>query len=228
MRQSLVETRFKKSLATYDSNANVQKNMANTLINLIPETSYSSILEIGCGTGILTKLCVERFSYNSYIANDILPDCVDYITKHAPEIEFCAGNIEEHTDFNRNFDLIISNAVLQWIKEPQKLINKLKQKLNTGGYIAFSTFGAKNFYEIKEIFNISIDYPQYENVVKEDICEIEFTSLNELLKHIKYTGVNAIANYQLTKGKLIRLEAEYRKRFGKIKLTYNPVYILIN
>ncbi len=223
---TLLKSRFKKSLETYKNSAVVQKIMAKNLAGLLEGRYYNSILEIGCGCGFLTEICTQNLVYKRYIANDIIPECSEYVKKIDAGIEFLPGNIKEIA-LNGRYDLILSNAVLQWVKEPHILVEKLKENLNAGGVIAFSTFGSRNFYEIKEIFGIGIEYPVYSGVVREDITEIEFPSLAELLKHIKQTGVNAITNYTLTRGKLKELETKYINRFGKIKLTYNPVYVLI-
>ena len=56
---------------------------------------------------------------------------------------------------------------------------------------------------------------------------LEFNSFAELLKHIKATGVNAIKDYPLTKGKVKLIEQDYIAKYGKIKLTYNPVFVII-
>ena len=85
---------------------------------------------------------------------------------------------------------------------------------------------AKNFYELKEILGIGIDYPDYpDNKLYEELYELEFSSVVEMLKHIKNTGVNAVQNYSLTKGELKTLENAFIERYGKIKITYNPIYI---
>ena len=58
--KSLVKRRFKKSFSTYNDNAIVQKKMAERLIQYLPFKQYNSVLEIGCATGVLTKLIAEN------------------------------------------------------------------------------------------------------------------------------------------------------------------------
>jgi len=48
-----------------------------------------------------------------------------------------------------------------------------------------------------------------------------------MLRHIKNTGVNAIENYTLTKGKIELLEKQFLDKYGRIKLTYHPIFIII-
>ena len=227
MSKALIVSRFKKSLKDYKANAFVQKEMAKCLCSLIPGDDFNSVLEIGCGSGLLTEECIQRIKFKDYMANDIVSECADYIFKINSEISFLFGDIEQ-IQLNRKYDLIISNAVFQWIKMPNLLIKKLKGCLNSDGMLLFSSFGRKNFIEIRELLGIGIDYYEYQGVVKEDIFKLEFQSVTELFKHIKNTGVNSVINYRLTRGKLVELEDKFIKRYGKIKLTYNPIYVMLN
>lgn len=225
MTPKLIENRFKKCLPTYDESASVQKTMAQKLVSLSEKKDFEAILEIGCGTGLLTKECLEAFSFTSYLANDIVPECKDYVMKLNDNIEFIAGDIT-NLALKGKFDLIISNAVFQWFKEPEFVIEKLSTFLTPNGLLLYSTFGDRNFYELKEILGIGIDYPiSYSKKLCEELYEMEFSSVIDLLKHIKNTGVNAIQNYSFTRGDLKAVEKMFIERYGKVKLTYNPVYV---
>lgn len=226
MNNELIIKRFKRSLSTYDDNAQIQEIMATNLISLLPQKTFNSILEIGCGTGILTKKCVENLKFTNYTANDIVEECQNYTHKINPNINFLKGDITT-IDLPQKYDLIISNAVFQWFDSPNETITKLKQNLSPNGILLFSTFGNKNFYELKEILNISIDYPLTNNIHKEEIYELTFPNCHEMLKHIKNTGVNAITEYKLTRKKLDELNNKFIENYGQVKLTYNPIYVIL-
>lgn len=223
MNSKLIEQRFKNSLTTYDEAAIVQNKMAETLLELLPKKEFLSILEIGCGTGVLTRKLVNNLRFESYIANDIVSDCSHYVSNLNKNLSFLSGDITE-LDLNKAYDLIISNAVFQWFKEPHKTIKKLKAKLNPGGILLFSSFGSKNFYELKEIMGVGLDYPQFDNICQEELVEMTFDSTFELIKHIKNTGANAIQNYSLTKIRLQELDKKFIESYGKVKLTYHPIF----
>lgn len=222
----LVEKRFKRSLESYNDNAIIQEKMAETLIGLLPQKEFRSVLEIGCGTGLLTKKIVRTISPQLFHTNDIVEECQTYINKIDTGIEFFSGDIN-NLNLTEKYDLIISNAVFQWFAEPYVLIDTLKNHLSNQGVIAFSSFGKNNFYELKELLGFGLDYQEFADVTKEEVYELEFNSFAELLKHIKATGVNAIKDYPLTKGKVKLIEQDYIAKYGKIKLTYNPIFVII-
>ena len=239
--KSLVKRRFQKSLKTYNNNAIVQKITAKKLISLLQDKSYYSILEVGCATGILTEEIKKTIAFDSFDANDIVENSKDFIQNILPNCNFIEGDIEEII-LPKKYDLIISNACLQWCNNIEATIDKLLNHLNRGGILAFSIFGENNLIEITDYFGIknktySINSLK-ENISKyniinyeEENIKINFENPIDLLRHIKLTGANAIKEITLTKSKLKEFEEKYKKEYsenGKVILTYNPVYIIIS
>ena len=128
MNPKLIEQRFRRCLSTYDEFAQIQKIMAQKLVALIGKKEFSSILEIGCGTGVLTKECVKAFSFDRYLANDIVAECESFVKPLSSKINFSAGDITK-LEINDKFDLVISNAVFQWFKVPETIVQNLHECL---------------------------------------------------------------------------------------------------
>ena len=156
-----IKRQFKKSYKTYNDNAIVQKDMAERLVCEI-FGKYENILEIGCGTGLLTRKISNKIEYNKYIANDIVIEAQEYI-KHFPYVEFLAGDILQ-LDLSKNFDLIVSNAVFQWFSDISESIIHIQKWLKPNGILAFSTFSPDNFKEFTELTGISLNYPTKEYI----------------------------------------------------------------
>ena len=53
----IIKKQFEKSFETYDQNAIVQQLMAKKLVSALVETdsNFDTVLELGCGTVILTR-----------------------------------------------------------------------------------------------------------------------------------------------------------------------------
>ena len=237
--KSLVKKRFKKSLKTYDENAIVQKKMAKELISLLPKKEYNKIFEIGCATGILTKEIEDKLIFSELYLNDIVEESKKYVQEIYKECNFIAGDIE-NIDLNKKYNLIISNACLQWCSNIEDTLSKLINALDDGGILAISIFGEDNLKEIKSIFNIGNEISSISSmenflntqkiiIKKENKIKINFETPMEVLKHLKYTGTNAIKEIKLTKTKLKDFEQKYKENYtqnNKVYLTYNPIYII--
>ena len=230
MNKELIQKRFSRKLKTYNSHAGIQKQMAEQLINYAPQNN-NSILEIGCGTGLLIK-------FKQYTALDIVSGCEEYIKQIDKNINFINADIENYIQNCERYDLIISNASLQWIENLPEFIKKLIEKLNTNGILAFSTFGTENFREIYYVLGKTLPYysknqlmevlKEYNLKIEEEIRIMAFKTPKDVLNHIRQTGVNALSSEVWTKKDLLNFEKEYNVFCANHPtLTYNPMYVKI-
>lgn len=238
LNKNLIAKRFSKSFKNYNDNAFIQNIMANNLVQNLPYKEFDSVFEIGCGTGLLTQKIKDNLKFNNFVANDIV-DCSKYINEIICSNKFICGDIEE-IEINGKFDLIISNACLQWCKKQDKTIQKLKTALNNNGLIAISVFGKKNLCEIKEVFDTSLEYTTLEDLknifddykciyFEEKTKKLYFDKPLDVIKHFKNTGVNSLTKINFTKRKLKEFENNFTSKFykeGKVYITYNPIYAI--
>lgn len=235
MNKDLIQARFSKSLSSYNENARIQKKMAEKLVSFLNKKNYKNILEIGCGTGFLTELLNKTLEFKNYYTIDIVEDCEHYIKEINPDINFIQADIENFTP-QFSPDLIISNASLQWVENFEEIITKLKNCLNKGGELIFSTFGNENFKEISFITGKTLNYYSIkeledmfpESSIYPEIHIMAFDSPKDVLKHLQLTGVNALESKSWTKKDLTKFENGYRNLCSRRPtLTYNPIYIKI-
>lgn len=239
MNKELIKKRFGRKLSSYNNNAHIQKQMAEKLVSMLDKQDNKTILEIGCGTGILTQLAVKNLSCETYTALDIVPDCEKFIKEISPDIEFLPYDIEEYIEQNdKKYDLIISNASLQWVENLPEFTEKLTEKLNPEGTLLFTTFGVENFREIYYVLGKTLHYfsvkeleeqlKKYNPLIEEEIRIMAFKTPKDVLKHIQNTGVNALSTESWTKRDLVNFEKEYNVFCSnRPVLTYHPVYIRI-
>ena len=237
LNKELIHDRFAKNLKSYDENAKIQKRMAERLITFVQKKQPQKILEIGCGTGFLTELINKNLQFELYKAIDIVEECKDFVKKINPAIIFTSEDVEDFIKTNdEKFDLIISNATLQWISEFKGVINSLKERLNPQGELVFSTFGNENFREIYHVMGTTLNYYSLSelsemfpnSLIVPEIHIMAFKSPKDVLKHLQLTGVHAIENKAWTKKDLLNFENGYTNLCVKRPtLTYNPIYIRI-
>ena len=245
--KQLVKERFLNSVDTYDSNAIVQKNMAQELIRALIEkagNNFDNILEIGSGTGLLTKEIVEALDFEKLVTNDFSSDYNGIIKGIFTDInfnyQFIKGDAEFIFDFPENNNLIISNATFQWFEDVIEFLNRMHNALDNNGVIAFTTFGVDNFYEVNKIQKISLAYTSADEIIEKVSDNFElifrhsskeklyFSSPIKVLQHIKNTGVNSIKGDATIKPK--KFISEYENQFTSekgVSLTYNPIYIIL-
>jgi len=235
----LIKKQFEKSMDKYDKNAVVQKIMAEKLVNELIKISdnFENILELGAGTGLLTKELINRIDYKNYTANDLCEKSKKFLDKIIPEYRFIKGNAQKIISMKKQ-DLIISNALFQWFKDIEKSMQQYYNLLNNDGIIAFSTFSPDNFSEILDLTGLSLEYKtaDYLKAAMEknfDILYIEefdykmsFDNPLELLAHMKHTGVNSLAAQSWTFADVKIFCDKYKEKYPDITLTYSPILII--
>ena len=132
----------------------------------------------------------------------------------------------------QKFDLITSNASLQWL-DLKQVLPTLANMLNKKGILLLSTFGEMNLKEIKQSTGLGLKYfstkeleqifkPYFSDIkITEEIVNLEFQNALEVFKHLKLSGVNSLGFYRLNKQFLKEFEEKFQN-----KLTYHPIFIL--
>lgn len=242
-----VRQQFDRSIETYNSHAFVQKMICTKLIAQLMDYSIDSInkaLEIGCGTGLLTQEFLSHFKVDSYIANDIAPSAQKHINKILcghPDWSFINADAE-YMPFPNGLDLVLSASTIQWFNDISGFFRLAYEALNENGIFAFSTFGQKNYHEIRSVLGQGLDYKSLNELQKllnksfqiisasEFEHKLHFKSPMQALKHIKYLGANGIKRQFWSMGQLEKFTKEYNRKFKSndkgISLTYHPIIII--
>lgn len=179
-RTQAIRRQFDRSAGgSYDSHAHVQRMMAERLIQGLLQKRNErrlTILDIGCGTGILTEMLLNEIPGSSVVGLDIAPSMIAAAgqrmkSKYVPNkpegfvfdtrdselsVRFILADIEvwaANAIPKENFDLIVSNASFQWLTRPGETLINLRKLLVAGGELAFATFGPGTFRELHEAFD---------------------------------------------------------------------------
>ncbi|CDA07175.1 MULTISPECIES: malonyl-ACP O-methyltransferase BioC [Fusobacterium] len=217
---------FNKHYNVYEKYSLAQKQVAKNLLDYmgksnIFDTQINSIFEIGCGTGIFTKEYRKYFLHSDLILNDIF-DVREFIKDIDYNI-FIQENIEE-LDIPKS-DLVVSSSVFQWIKDKDSLIRNIAENTDN---LCFSSYVSGNLIEIKNHFDISLDYlniEEFKEILKKyfssvksysETIKLDFEDPMSVLKHLKYTGVTGFQKTSISK----------IKTFKDNILTYEVAYFI--
>jgi len=93
------------------------------------------VLDLGCGTGELTKFLADKLTTPTVLGIDSSPDMLANVPEQN-NLLFKQRSIEEQLKNDETWDLIFSNAALQWVDDHKNLFPQIISKLNTGGQLA--------------------------------------------------------------------------------------------
>jgi len=93
------------------------------------------IVDLGCGPGNSTALLRERFPDADILGIDTSPAMLDAARRRLPDCRFEQGDIGALGDLGR-FDLVFTNAALQWVPDHPCLLPALFGLVAPGGLFA--------------------------------------------------------------------------------------------
>lgn len=103
------------------------------LLNRIKKFTPEYIVDIGCGPGNSTIRVHHAFPNAHITGIDSSKDMISRARKAYPNLNISQ---EDVSDLHETYDMIFSNACLQWIPNHETLIPELLTRLHTGGIFA--------------------------------------------------------------------------------------------
>lgn len=252
-RKKTIQHRFSRAAATYDDHADVQKEVARDLAAQLGDIRPRTVLEIGCGSGNYTGLLAERFPDSDILAIDFAPGMIEAAGSRfcdAKRIKFlCCDGEEFLVSCDQKFDLITSNATLQWFDDPFTAFAGIVSALNETGMMLCSLFGPETLGELarglSEVCGQGVHLPPHRFpsladlrstldgllpgvLCTEQLVQRQYSSLRELLLHIRKTGTSGWRSGNrplLTKGRMRELEQWFISEYGGFQVTYQTFVV---
>ncbi len=125
--------------ALYDSKHSFVSQYGTDLVELLSPQRGERILDLGCGTGHLSHRIASAGA--EVIAIDSSPAMIERARESYLHLRFEAADATDF-HFSEPFDAVFSNAVLHWIKEPERAIACIWRALKPGGRFV-AEFGGK-------------------------------------------------------------------------------------
>ena len=239
---------FARHYGTYDEHAVVQRTIAERLDALIgqyaEERPIRRALEIGMGTGLLSRLLARRFPEAEWWFNDLVPEALCHVPNELREPHLLPGDAER-ISFPTKLDLIASASAIQWFDDLPHFFEEAFKALMPGALLALSSFAYGHFCELQLLTGKPLPYPtpsELSDMAERagftvSLCEshpqiLHFATLRELLHHLRSTGVNGRSSAGIhSRQQLAKLQERYRRAFADsselgLPLHYPPVLLL--
>ena len=255
--KTLLASRFGSRVATYDEVTPVQAAMARYLVGEAQihfmNQQPKRILELGCGTGRMTQQLLATFPEAEIIAVDISAAMIERARTCNPDGCFLVADAEiflqQTVDY---YDLIISNAAIQWFEQIDVSLNRAYERLNEPGLLLVSTFGDQTFTELNQAFRYAYAMTGQENglhtvpmrnanewrqafpqaAISQQLQVRSFKDVRAFLRSVQQAGaVNSLTGPHFLSRRILREMMQfYAQQFadaltGNVNATYHLVYL---
>lgn len=146
-----VRQHFSLHAREYDRYAKVQQVVARRLALLLKEYQrpFGRALEVGCGTGMLSRQLLDLQPDMDLILSDIAHGMCQQVQENYPHQSVCALDAAALPFVEETFDLVTSSSVYQWLNDLPNAFAEIFRVLRPGGVLAIAFFGEKTLYELR-------------------------------------------------------------------------------
>jgi len=142
---------FSQAAATYDQVAALQRQVAESLLNRIPDRAFTNIVDLGCGTGVVAAQLAQRAGTERVFGLDIAEGMLEFSRQQYPQpsLQWCGADAENLPLQNDSVDLVFSSLAVQWCADFQQVCNEILRVLKPGGYCLLATLGPETLHELR-------------------------------------------------------------------------------
>ena len=218
--KSRLELNAPKKVCTNDLNLDILESKQILQENLQGKT----ILEIGCGNGLLYNEICKKYKIKKYVGVDFVKELIEFCNKKKKNsrnefIRIDLSKIKKNT-FKNKFDYIISKRVIQNLTSQSlqlQVIDTLGFFLKKNGFLILvesSKHAQKNINQERKIFKLKKIIPPFHNLFLDD-NKIR----NHVFKNTKLTNIIPFSSdfYYITR----IIYAIYAKFYLKKKPSFN-------
>lgn len=254
LEQSQIRRNFSRHAEEYERYALVQKTVANNLIERLPAAAgVGRVLEVGCGTGVLSRKLLRQVPRSGLFLSDIAHGMSCKVAQDYPDLAVADADAADLPFVASSFDLVCSSSVYQWVDHLPQAFAELHRVLRPGGQIAVALFGEQTLYELRRSHAAVLDkreshsqgFPDCSQLshalaglFKVDLLDSELetewhASVPELLRSLKAIGAQNASSKRpgglRSRRTMQRMYSYYRDKYergGRIPATYEVIYLV--
>ena len=133
----------------YDVVAKPHGPWAEQVLSRVELRGDETVLDAGCGTGVLTELVVDRVPDGRVIGTDASAAMLEQARRNlGPRVELIHSDLVT-LELSEPVDVVVSSAVFHWIGDHQRLFERLHAALKPGGRLEAQCGGQGNIAEVE-------------------------------------------------------------------------------
>ena len=145
---------FDRASAGYEAAAALQARVSTELLERLTAFGFSPsvVLDLGAGTGRVTRELKRRYPRALVIALDLSPGMLREARRHQKlwrRFARVCGDALRLPLSEASVDLVFSSLVLQWCEPLALALAEVRRVLKPSGFFAFSTFGPDTLKELR-------------------------------------------------------------------------------
>jgi len=245
---------FERASSRYDSSAHLQTRVAEELLERLAAFRFEprTVLDLGSGTGRVTRELKRRYPRALVIALDLAPGMLREARRHQNlwrRFARVCGDALRLPLKDASIDVLFSSLMLQWCEPLDAALAEVRRVLKGSGFFAFSTFGPDTLHELRSAwaevdgYNHVNHFPDMhevgdalvraglmEPVLDADRIEVGYGDALELMRDLKAIGAHNVtagrSRALAGRSRLERVRQAYEpyRRDGRLPATYEVIY----
>jgi malonyl-CoA O-methyltransferase len=138
--KATISRNFSAAAGAYDGWAAAQDEIADGLVRRLPRgLAPATVVELGCGTGLLSRRLLARFPAAAVLGLDLAAGMIDACRRSfagEPRARFAVGDAEDPRACAGPVDLVATSCTAQWFADPAGTFRRWARALAPGGLVA--------------------------------------------------------------------------------------------
>ena len=245
---------FERASRSYEAAAGLQAQVAAELLERLELFRFAPqvVLDLGSGTGRVTRELKRRYPRACVIALDLAPGMLREARRHRwpwRRFERVCGDALRLPFTDGSVDLIFSNLMLQWCEPLAVALGEVRRVLRSSGLFLLSTLGPDTLHELRSAWaqadgynhvNRFADMPEIgdalmraglmEPVLDVDRIELGYPDVLSLMHDLKAIGAHNVTAGRpralAGRARLARVQGAYEsfRRNARLPATYEVIY----
>ncbi len=222
---------FGNKAYSYEAHAFVQSDAAAWLAEWIPPFKYKRCLELGSGTGLLTRHLEGKFEHLE--CSDVEPSMVELCQSKFPSATHSIRDAWGKQPDLGKWNLVTSSSLLQWAANPIATMQNWRQLLQKDGRIIIGLFIEPSLKEISEVTGVKSpliwrNESDWKTIFEASGLEITRMESKTIRYHYKSAldfwksihGTGTAVSRKIPPSQMMRFFRDYESRFSDKKGTY--------